>query len=194
MNELYRAYRQSFALLSSAEGLSFLQLVAPLLAQAELRALQGYRHHKHTNRLHHVIRVAYLSYVLAKKKGYDEVTAARGALLHDLFYYDDEQGDKPAHAYRTHPRMALKNAERLLPLSDAERDIILHHMWPLTAGAPQTKEGRLVCLADKYCSLLERVHIRQRKTLSDTHQMKGQINDRDRETEADTKLFDHCAH
>ena len=32
------------------------------------------------------------------------------------------------HAYM-HPRIAVKNAEKITELSDLERDIILKHMW-----------------------------------------------------------------
>ena len=50
---------------------------------------------------------------------------------------------------------ALRNADRDFDLTDTERDIIKKHMFPLTVIPPTCREGWIVCLADKYCSLYE---------------------------------------
>ena len=55
----------------------------------------------------------------------------------------------------THPMTALRNADRDFDLTDTERDIIKKHMFPLTVIPPTCREGWIVCLADKYCSLYE---------------------------------------
>ena len=54
-----------------------------------------------------------------------------------------------------HPRKALSNAESLFGLTPVEKDIILHHMWPLTLTLPATPEARVVMMVDKLVSLLE---------------------------------------
>lgn len=80
----------------------------------------------------------------------------RGALLHDYFLYDWHDGEKERRIHGfTHPMTALRNADRDFDLTDTERDIIKKHMFPLTVIPPTCREGWIVCLADKYCSLYE---------------------------------------
>ena len=55
----------------------------------------------------------------------------------------------------THPRRALENAAADWELTDRERDIILHHMFPLTPLPPRSREAWVVCLADKLCAVQE---------------------------------------
>ena len=78
------------------------------------------------------------------------------ALLHDYFLYDWHDKD-PSHRLHgfTHPRRALENAAADWELTDRERDIILHHMFPLTPLPPRSREAWLVCLADKLCAVQE---------------------------------------
>ncbi|HAZ9324202.1 TPA: hydrolase, partial [Enterococcus faecium] len=54
-----------------------------------------------------------------------------------------------------HPRIAVKNAEKITDLSDLERDIILKHMWGATIAPPKYKEGYIVTFVDKYCAVKE---------------------------------------
>ncbi len=136
----------------------YLSLVEDLLANAEVRGMERYIQHGTTTCLHHCISVSYLSYLFCRRYGLDTAAAARGGLLHDLFLYD-------WHTYRRapgerlhgfeHPRKALANASRLFSLTEKERDIILHHMFPLTLTPPRSKEGCVVTMFDKYCSLME---------------------------------------
>ena len=59
------------------------------------------------------------------------------------------------HGYK-HPKYAAINAKELYPaLTDKERDIIRHHMWPLTLALPNSREGFVVSLSDKYCATRE---------------------------------------
>ena len=44
----------------------------------------------------------------------------------------------------THPRRALRNAEREFQLSGLERDMILRHMWPLTIIPPKYRESYVI--------------------------------------------------
>lgn len=82
----------------------------------------------------------------------------RGALLHDYFLYDwHTKGEgHQLHGFY-HPGIALRNASREYDLSDREKDIIKHHMWPLTIVPPTCREAWIVTTADKYCSLIETV-------------------------------------
>jgi uncharacterized protein len=86
----------------------------------------------------------------------------RGALLHDYFLYDWHKPDAE-HPHRLHgfyhPGRALLNASREYRLTDREKDIIVKHMWPLTVVPPKCREAWIVSAADKWCSLMETIHI-----------------------------------
>lgn len=137
---------------------AYLALVEDILANEEVRTMDGYTQHGTTTCLRHCINVSYLSYLYCLAHGLDAAAAARGGLLHDLFLYD-------WHTYRRapgerlhgfeHPRKALANARRLFALSRTEQDIIAHHMFPLTLTPPRTREACVVTMFDKYCSLME---------------------------------------
>ena len=50
----------------------------------------------------------------------------------------------------THPRKALANAlEKYPDLTPFQRDMIRHHMFPVTLCPPHTRAGWLVCFYDK---------------------------------------------
>ena len=102
-------------------------------------------------------------------------------MLHDLFFYDwrTTKFDEGTHAYM-HPRIAVKNAEKITELSDLEKDIILKHMWGATIAPPKYKESYIVTMVDKYWAVKEaatplrnRIKNRKffrRKTLQSHHQ------------------------
>lgn len=94
--------------------------------------------------------------ICSQKWGGNAKATARAGLLHDLFYYDwrTTKFDEGTHAY-IHPRIAVKNAEKITELSDLERDIILKHMWGATIAPPKYKEGYIVTFVDKYCAVKE---------------------------------------
>ena len=86
----------------------------------------------------------------------------RGALLHDYFLYDwhtpDEKNPHKLHGFY-HPGTALRNAVKEYRLSNREKDIIRKHMWPLTVVPPMCREAWIVTAADKWCSLMETLHL-----------------------------------
>lgn len=86
----------------------------------------------------------------------------RGALLHDYFLYDwhipDFKNPHRLHGFY-HPGRALRNADSEYTLTDIQRDIIKKHMWPLTFVPPLCREAWVVTAADKWCSLMETVHL-----------------------------------
>ena len=65
------------------------------------------------------------------------------------------------------PGSACVNAERCFAITRKEQNIISSHMWPLTfRHVPTCREAVIVCLADKYCAVLESVF--QRTRVADT--------------------------
>ena len=94
----------------------------------------------------------------------DVRTLLRGAMLHDFYLYDwhDQDGTHRWHGFH-HADRAADNAVRLLHVTDREYRIIRSHMWPLTPSRiPMSREAWIVCLADKWCSLIETVFRRRR--------------------------------
>lgn len=88
----------------------------------------------------------------------------RGALLHDYFLYDWHKADK-VNSHRLHgfyhPGKALANAKKEYDVNKRQTDIIKKHMWPLTVVPPMCREAWIVTTADKYCSLMETLHIQK---------------------------------
>lgn len=149
----------NFSLETVLDDDEYLSHVEDLLYSDELRKLQNIVHHKHTNRFRHSLFVSYRSFNIAKKHGGCDLRAvARGGLLHDLFYetrLEIEKLGEGSHNF-VHPKIALKNAEKLTELNEIEKDIILKHMFLCTkCKAPKYKESFIVSMVDKYCAISE---------------------------------------
>ena len=137
----------------------FLKIYEDTAARSRLGLTAGYIQHGSTSCLLHSIAVAYYCYRLSVRFGFLKLNKReliRGALLHDYFLYDWHDPGRPhlTHGF-THPGEALREAERDFSLNWIERDVIHRHMFPLTPIPPQTREGRLVSLADKISAVLE---------------------------------------
>ncbi|MBM7642362.1 HD domain-containing protein [Streptococcus loxodontisalivarius] len=137
------------------EDKEFMNHVGHLIRHPRFQKLDGIVQHHHSTRMEHSINVAYTSYKIAKKFGWDAKSTARGGLLHDMFYYDwrDTKFTK-GHAW-THPRIAVRNANKITTLNKKEEDIILKHMWGATIAPPRYKEGYIVTMVDKYWAVKE---------------------------------------
>lgn len=140
------------------EDNEYVDIVANLLDQPEVMELNNFVHHYYSTRLKHSLDVSYRSFLVAKKLHLDDVAAARAGLLHDMFYYSHEEQKKfkrdGGHSY-VHPRIALRNAERVTDLSPKEKDIIVKHMWGATKSLPHYKESYVVSFADKYSAIYD---------------------------------------
>ena len=129
----------------------FMNMAAPLLENPVVAGLSRYPHHRGKTRLDHVKEVAGLSFYWGKRLSLDCRAMVRGALLHDLFFYDWLHEGPRLHGFRHH-NIALKNAGQVTKLSEKEADIIKKHMWPLTLIPPRYPESLVVCLVDTFCS------------------------------------------
>ena len=129
-----------------------------LAQQSGFEQIGRFLQHGSTTRLMHSVAVAYYSYRLAKitRLSFHWEEMVRGALLHDYFLYDAQDGD-PAHKWHwtRHPGIAAENANREMPLTAIEEDTIRCHMFPLTVKPPKYREGVVVSLVDKACSVYE---------------------------------------
>ena len=135
----------------------YIEHIADLLATPELQSLDAIPHHIPTTLLTHVRCVSFVACSLCKRYGGDRRIAARGGLLHDLYYYDwhDMSPGSEYHRFHgfRHPGFALKNARELLGEIDKRTaDCIKHHMFPFTPIPPICREAVFVNIADKICS------------------------------------------
>ena len=156
MGKVYDNYVRSYCL-DPEKDKEFFDLMRDLYFSEEVQGLKVYPQHSSINRLDHITSVTYTSYCWAKQRGLDVRATVRGAILHDLFYYDwhDKARWHRPHGYK-HPRFALENARVLnKQITPKEENIILRHMFPLTVVPPKYKEGWVVSLCDKYCATQE---------------------------------------
>jgi len=137
-----------------------------ILASKNFSRMKEYIQHGNVTVNAHVLTVARYSIILSEVLHIpcDKRALIRGALLHDYFLYDwhvpDELNPHKLHGFY-HPGVALRNALCEYDLSEREKDIIKKHMWPLTVVPPCCREAWIVTTADKWCSLLETLHMRR---------------------------------
>ncbi|GEA94379.1 hydrolase [Weissella viridescens] len=138
------------------EDEAYVDIVSDLLRTPEVQKLGDYVQHHHSDRLTHSINVSYQSYRLAKRWHLDARAVARAGLLHDMFFYDwrTTKFELGTHAY-IHPRVSLRNAEKITDLSPKEKDIILKHMWGSTSALPHYRESILVDMVDNWAAVQE---------------------------------------
>lgn len=154
MTKLFSEYIKSYNL-TEENAPEFFEAVGDLYYSPQVQSLRQYEQHFDIDRLQHVTSVAYLSYIIAKKLGWDYRIIARGSLLHDLNYYDWRDGTGEWHRPHgiKHPIFSAYNAIELnKEITDIEIEMIKCHMFPLTLRLPKHKEGYVLIFSDKYCA------------------------------------------
>lgn len=137
----------------------YYEITKDIILHDKFNELKLYKHHD-LSIYDHVKTISLLSFKLCKLLNLDFQSTARGALLHDFFFYDWRKSKpiinkkKKLHAFY-HSRLALINAEKYFKLNDVEKDIILKHMWPLTIVPPKYIESYIVSFIDKVISTKE---------------------------------------
>lgn len=126
-----------------------------------LKAMQQ-KHHHVTTVGEHSIGVAYTSvkicrFLASMHIKTDTKAMVRGALCHDLGIVGRyEKFRNNLVCWQRHPKESVMVAEKLLGnLTSREKDIIGRHMWPTTPLPPHCREGYVITIADKYCSVRE---------------------------------------
>ena len=167
----FREYYDTAIFSSDIQDEGYNSCVSDLLALKEVQSLASFPQHLEIDRLTHVRTVSYMSYRICTDLGLDSRAAARGGLLHDLYYYDWKDASDVAgndgishrfHGYK-HPYFARKNAKRIVELTPKEENIIVRHMWPFTPIPPKYREGYIITLCDKYAATREHFYAREQE-------------------------------
>lgn len=146
----------------------FWELSKDVIGSHRVPQMRRFTQHGTTSTYDHVVTVAFKALALARglRIPVDERSLVRGALLHDYYLYDwhdHEHAPDRWHGF-THPGHALRNAEHdFQDLSPIERDVISRHMFPFHPLPPRTREGWLVCLSDKLCTVQEFLDARKER-------------------------------
>ncbi|MDD3218768.1 MAG: phosphohydrolase [Lachnospiraceae bacterium] len=136
----------------------FYETIRDILHHPAVQQMRIYMQHSGTNCYEHCLHVAYFNYRICRRLHLDARSAARAAMVHDLFLYDwrthkFQTGDA-THAF-THPRTAYNNAKRYFDFSEKEEEIITKHMWPVTIVPPKHPETYVIVFTDKFCGFCE---------------------------------------
>lgn len=135
-----------------------------ILRSDGMRRERGFMQHGRVSVYEHSIVVTAMCITISDTLHLDVDMKAlvRGALLHDYFLYDWHKPGHAGHGF-SHAARALELAEHDFELGDTERDMIVHHMFPLNFSLPKTCEGAILCVADKICALAETLFARRRR-------------------------------
>ena len=138
----------------------------------KVQEMREFIQHGDVTTYQHCKNVVLVSFWLNRRfhLGADETTLAVGAFLHDFYLYDwHKQGSFRGlrHLFEmhgfSHPGSACVNAQRVFGITKKEQNVIASHMWPLTfRHIPTCREAVIVCLADKYCAVVESMFQRAR--------------------------------
>ncbi|WP_341876614.1 hypothetical protein [Defluviitalea saccharophila] len=82
-------------------------------------------------------------------------------MLHDLYLYDWHDGETARKKLSLdRPDITCDNAVKPFDIPEKEQETIRSHMWPLNiTKIPKSKEALIICFADKYCALIERIRL-----------------------------------
>lgn len=125
----------------------------------EVQSMKSFVQHGETSTFKHCMSVVRLSYLLNKRLhlGADEHTLLSAALLHDFYLYDwhEKSDSHKLHGF-THAGAAADNAKLHFSINHKTERAIRTHMWPLNlTKLPTSREGWILCVADKCCALGE---------------------------------------
>lgn len=160
--------------LSQTEQEQLYQILKEYDHHPEVQRMREFIQHGSVTTYQHCKNVVKVSFWMNRRfhLNADETALAVGAFLHDFYLYDwHTQGS--FHGLRclfemhgfSHPISACVNARQYFQITKKEQNIISSHMWPLTfRHRPACREAVIVCLADKYCAVVESMFRRTRVT------------------------------
>lgn len=145
--------------LTALEETEFSNIIKDHLENKRVLKMDEFSQHGSITTYAHCFRVARFCFWMNRrlKLKSNERVLLSGAMLHDMFLYDWHiiGSMNPYHA-TNHAELACRNAIRYCGIDEKTQSVIRSHMWPLNiTKVPQCREAVIVCIADKYCSLME---------------------------------------
>ena len=114
--------------------------------------------HRGSNCYEHCFKVAKKAIKKSlRRKDVNLEVVLLGAILHDYYPYDwrKDRSKLKKHG-KNHPDIAIENAIKDFDISNDVKKVIKTHMWPINIKEyPNTKEARIVSLADKAVTIGE---------------------------------------
>lgn len=140
-----------------AENAEFYGCISDLLENRSVERLKDFSHHLGTSRFQHCLNVSYYNFLVCRRLGLDARAGARAGLLHDFYFYNHHRKNESVKGihFCAHPMIAFANAAELFPISELESDMIVCHMWPITAFFPRHSETFVITFVDKFCAVAE---------------------------------------
>lgn len=137
----------------------FVLIAKPVINSYEFQRRVDFPHHGKESVVEHSIKVASMSYKIARYFNINETNAVLASLMHDM-YSTPWQNQKNtggllnAHGF-VHARIALNNCKKYYPdlMNEVIEDSILRHMFPLNIKRPKYDVGWLIVFCDKYVSM-----------------------------------------
>ena len=150
------------------EEKEFYMFVKEYVEHPKVQRMKSFSQHGRISTFEHCHRVARWCYGVSKRLGIRVNMSAllSGALLHDMFLYDWHTIGRMNRYHATnHAELACRNAARYCNIDEHAQDVIRSHMWPVNiTKLPKTREAVLVCIGDKWCSLVETLVCRKGMT------------------------------
>lgn len=141
----------------------FIELIKDFYESDVVKQMDKFIQHGTTTTLEHCENVAWISYLINEKLhlNANEKELVEAAMLHDLYLYDWHEDDSSHRLHGLyHPDVACDNAIEHFGISEKEQEAIRSHMWPLTiTKIPKSREALIICIADKYCALIETIRL-----------------------------------
>jgi uncharacterized protein len=137
------------------------EILSAYMEEPNVQEMKEHIHHGAVNTFQHCVNVALVSFWINArfKLNANLRTLLIGAFLHDFYLYDWHIPDKShkLHGYH-HAKIVCDNAIRHFNIGEKEQKIICSHMWPLNLfRVPSSREAMIVCISDKYCSIIESI-------------------------------------
>ncbi|MBQ2069324.1 MAG: HD domain-containing protein [Bacilli bacterium] len=144
--------------ISDEEKLELEEIYQAFLHDEKILRMKEISMHRGSNCYIHSFKVAQIAVkrALRHNKG-DLRTVLVGSILHDYYLYDWRiDHSKMDHHLSAHPYIAAENAEKDFGIHEPIKKVIQSHMWPVNFSEfPETKEARIISLADKHIYVKE---------------------------------------
>ena len=141
------------------------EILEPIQRNQRVQMMKQFVQHGKTSTFQHCRSVAETCDRLNERfrLGADRRALITAAMLHDFYLYDwhsEDEGMHNLHGF-THAETACINAQKYFNIDTKTSQVIYCHMWPLNPRrVPKSKEGWIVCFADKCISLYETLFMR----------------------------------